>query len=120
MEAKFNRNKIIQDLVATAIDNVAQHAVNYFDFKEEETIEKEIYFEYKTDIIGYIEYQAFSRCTHIGEGQPTYYDIPDYDEYDFFYEQIDVRIINEKEIELTNLSGLVNLELHNNRRRQLD
>jgi len=120
METKFNRNKIIQNLVVTAIDNVAEHSVNYFDFKEEETIEKEIEFYYNQDIIGDIVYEAFSRCTHKGIGQPSYYDIPDYDEYDFFYENIDVRIINEKGRELTNLSELVNIELHKNKRRQLN
>jgi len=118
-EAGF-REKIVRALLGDAIDCVCQDAYNYLDFNEEESLAREIDFMYNGDIIGSIEYWVYSKCTYHGAGRYDYREPADQDEYDFFYDEILVKINNQNGIELTNLSDEINDRLHKNRYRQLN
>jgi len=117
---KFNREQIIKGIVGSAIDCVTERAYYQFEGDEEETINAETELEHNGDIIGSINYEIYSRCTYQRNRYTNYYEPPDEDEYDFFYEEILVQIIGQNSQELTNLSNEINNRLHQNRYRQLN
>jgi|GEM_PF-1785837 len=117
---KFNREQLINDLVGSAICCVTERAYYQFEGDEEETINAETELEHNGDIIGSINYEIYSRCTYHGNRYTNYYEPPDEDEYDFFYEDINVEINRENGKIVTNLSEEINQRLHKNRDRQLN